>query len=586
MDQIEEVRRKIDIVELISQQVALKKAGRNFKGLCPFHNEKTPSFIVSSERQIFKCFGCSEGGDVFGWLMKREGMEFGEALRFLAQKAGVELKDFRPSGDQKIKERLLEVNHLASEFYHYLLTQHHLGKRGLEYLLKRGVTKDSIRLFKLGYSPNEWQGLTDYLTKKKGYKLNELEQAGLAIKGNGGRYYDRFRGRIMFPLFDIRGRVLGFSGRVLDPEIKEAKYVNSPETLLYHKSAMLYGLETTKDEVKKANRAIVVEGELDAISSYQAGVRNVAAIKGSALTEGQTELLKRFCENVSLALDSDSAGEAASRRGVELAEKLGLNVRIIRVKEGKDPDECAQKSARLWKDSVAEAVAVYDFLIEAGAKRYGVKTVEGKRKLSEEMAGVLAKVENEVIKAHYMKKLAKVLEVEEEAVRMEVDKVGKVAEVEPAFATATARQAKSRQERLEEYLLALILQADKEMKNFVSLAKPEEWGETVIKKILEQLQQWFKKDKKWEINKFVRSLAEELVAQVDAAYLLDLGRLTEDRDRLKREIEKTLTDIKRLNIKQKLEKLSKEINQAEKEKDRAKLSKLQKEFREMAKSLI
>jgi len=185
-----------------------------------------------------------------------------------------------------------------------------------------------------------------------------------------------------------------------------------------------------------------------------------------------------------------------------------------------------------------------------------------------------------------MKKLAKVLEVEEEAVRMEVDKVGKVAEVEPAFATATARQAKSRQERLEEYLLALILQADKEMKNFVSLAKPEEWGETVIKKILEQLQQWFKKDKKWEINKFVRSLAEELVAQVDAAYLLDLGRLTEDRDRLKREIEKTLTDIKRLNIKQKLEKLSKEINQAEKEKDRAKLSKLQKEFREMAKSLI
>ena len=380
--------------------------------------------------------------------------------------------------------------------------------------------------------------------------------------------------------------MLGFSGRVLDPEIKEAKYVNSPETLLYHKSAMLYGLETTKDEVKKANRAIVVEGELDAISSYQAGVRNVAAIKGSALTEGQTELLKRFCENVSLALDSDSAGEAASRRGIESAEKLGLNVRIIRVKEGKDPDECAQKSARLWKDSVAEAVAVYDFLIEAGAKRYGVKTVEGKRKLSEEMAGVLAKVENEVIKAHYMKKLAKVLEVEEEAVRMEVDKVGKVAEVEPAFATATARQAKSRQERLEEYLLALILQADKEMKNFVSLAKPEEWGETVIKKILEQLQQWFKKDKKWEINKFVRSLAEELVAQVDAAYLLDLGRLTEDRDRLKREIEKTLTDIKRLNIKQKLEKLSKEINQAEKEKDRAKLSKLQKEFREMAKSLI
>ncbi|MBU1323083.1 DNA primase [Patescibacteria group bacterium] len=583
MDQIEEVRRKIDIVELISQQVALKKAGRNFKGLCPFHEEKTPSFIVSSERQIFKCFGCQESGDVYSWLIKREGMEFGEALRFLAQKAGVELKDFRPSGDQKIKERLLEINHLASEFYHYLLTQHPLGKPALEYLLKRGITKDSMRLFKLGYSVNQWQGLTDYLLKKKGYKLNELEQAGLAIKGNGGRYYDRFRGRIMFPLFDHRRRVVGFAGRVLNPEEKEAKYINSPETVLYHKSLILYGLEITKEAIKKANRAIVVEGELDAISSYQAGVKNVAAIKGSALTEGQIELLKRFCENVSLALDSDSAGEAASRRGIELAEKLGLTVRIIRVKSGKDPDECAQKSARLWKDSVKEAVAIYDFLIDAGVKQYGVKTVEGKRKLSQEMAGVLAKVDNEVIKAHYIKKLAKVLEVEEEAVRMEVDKVGKVAKVELAAKTG---QEKTREERLEEYLLALILQADKEMKKFTSLVKPEEWGETVIKKILERLQRWFKKGKEWEINKFVRSLTEELVAQVDAAYLLDLGRLTEDRDRLEREIEKTLLDIKRLNIKQKLEQLAKEINQAEKEKDRAKLNKLQKEFREMAKSLI
>jgi len=270
-------------------------------------------------------------------------------IEFLAQKAGVELKDFRPSGDQKIKERLLEINHLASEFYHYLLTEHPLGKRGREYLLKRGISKDSIRLFKLGYSPNEWQGLTGYLTKKKGYKLNELEQAGLVIESlkrkaqNEKYYYDRFRGRIMFPLFDHRGRVVGFSGRVLDPAIKEArldsarqaKYINSPETILYHKSLILYGLEITKEAIKTANRAIVVEGELDAISSYQAGVKNVAAIKGSALTERQIELLKRFCENVSLALDSDSAGEAASKRGIELAERAGLNMRIIRVKAGK-----------------------------------------------------------------------------------------------------------------------------------------------------------------------------------------------------------------------------------------------------------
>lgn len=533
----------------------------------------------------FSVGNCGEGGDLFKFLMLKENMEFGEALRFLAQKAGVELKDFRPSGDQKVKERLLEINHLASEFYHYLLTSHALGKKALQYLLKRGVRKDSIRLFNLGYSPNEWQGLINYLTKKKKYKAEELELAGLAIKSEKGRVYDRFRGRVMFPLFDVRKRVLGFSGRVMESEIKEAKYINSPETPLYHKSELLYGLEINKEEVKKANRAVVVEGELDMISSYQAGIKNVAAIKGSALTQEQIELLKRFCENVSLALDSDSAGEAASRRGIELAEKAGLNVRIIRMKFGKDPDECAQKSARLWKDSVNEAVPVYDFYLESGLKRYGVKTIEGKRKLSEEMAGILAKVDNEVIKDHYIKKLAKVLEVEEEAVRMEVEKFPFAKAVEGSRVSFES-ETKSRQERLEEYLLALILQADEEMKKFVSLVKPEEWSETVIKKILEQLQQWFKKDKKWEINKFVKSLAEELVAQVDAAYLLDLGRLTEDRDRLEREVEKTLTDIKRLNIKQKLEQLSGEISQAEKEKDKVKLNKLQGEFREMAKGLI
>jgi len=585
MDQIDEVRRKTDIVELISQYVNLKKAGRNYKGLCPFHEEKTPSFMVSPERQIFKCFGCQTGGDVFGFLMNKETMEFGEALRFLAQKSGVELKDFRPSGVQKLKERLLEVNHLAGEFYHYLLTEHKSGKEGLEYLLNRGVIKDSIRLFKLGYSPNEWEGLSNFLTKKKRYKLQELEEAGLAIKGNSGRFYDRFRGRIMFPLFDHRGRIVGFAGRVLEKEVKEAKYVNSPETVLYHKSAVLYGLEITKEAIKKANRAIVVEGELDLISSYQAGVKNVVAIKGSALTEEQIELLKRFCENLSLALDSDSAGDAASRRGIELAEKAGLNVRVIRVKEGKDPDECARKSARLWKDSVKEAVPIYDFYLESGLKRFGVKTIEGKRKLIGEMAKILGKIENEVIKDHYIKKLAKVLGAEETSVSLEVEKAG-LNRPRESQVSEIKSESMPRQARLEEYLLAMILQSESEVKNLVAQVDPEMLGETVSRKILEKLKEWFEKKKEWEINKFVKSLAEELVSKVDAAYLLDLGRLVEDRDKLNKELERTLTEIKRLQLKQKLEDLSGLISQAEKVKDKVKSSKLQKEFREMAKGLI
>ena len=248
MDQIEEVRRKVDIVDLVSESVTLKKSGRNFKANCPFHEEKTPSFMVSQERQIWKCFGCNLGGDIYGWLIEREGMEFGEALRTLADKAGVKLKSYKPTKEQQMKDKLLEINHLASEYYHYLLTSHKAGKRALEYLLKRGITKSSIKTFKLGFAVDEWEGLINFLVKKKGYKINELEMAGLAIRGQRG-FYDRFRNRIMFPLFDHRNRVVGFAGRVYVKEQKQAKYVNTPETELYHKSSVLYGLEKTKEAI-------------------------------------------------------------------------------------------------------------------------------------------------------------------------------------------------------------------------------------------------------------------------------------------------------------------------------------------------
>ncbi|MCX6816603.1 MAG: DNA primase [Candidatus Beckwithbacteria bacterium] len=583
MDQIEEVRRKTDIVALISGYITLKKAGRNFKALCPFHEEKTPSFMVSQERQIWKCFGCQKGGDVFKFIMEKEGMEFGETLRFLADKAGIELKDFRPSQDQKIKERLLEINHLASEFYHYLLVEHKLGKKALQYILKRGIRKDSIRLFKLGYAPNEWQGLINYLTKKKNYKLEEIEQAGLGIQSDKGRVYDRFRGRVMFPLFDMRGRVLGFSGRVMEGEVKEAKYINSPETLLYHKSAMLYGLETTKEEIKKDNRAIVVEGELDMISSYQAGVKNAVAIKGSALTIEQIGLLKRFCENLSLALDSDAAGDAAARRGIELAENSGLSLRVIRVKYGKDPDECAQKDVGLWKDSVKEAVPIYEFYIDSAVKRFGTKTIEGKKKISQELAGVLARVNNQVIKAHYVKKLAEVLNVSEEAVEAEVEKGEKVVQVTKV---TKVEQIKTRQERLEEYLLALILQSGEWMDELVKKVEPEWLAETAIKKIFIKLKQWFKAGKKWEINSFVKSLAEELAGQTDAAYLLDLDKIIDDSDKTEVEVDKAITAIKKAQLKEKLTLLSGQIKQAEQEKDKEKVKTLEKEFREIARGLV
>ena len=591
MDQIEQIRRKVDIVELIQGSgVVLKKAGRNFKGLCPFHEEKTASFMVSPERQIFKCFGgCQEGGDVYGWLMKREGMEFGEALRTLADKTGIKLKSFRPTKEQELKDKLLEINHLASEYYHYLLISHKLGKKGLQYLMKRGITKSSIKAFKLGYSADEWEGLQNFLVKKKGYRVEELEMAGLVIKGKRG-YYDRFRGRIMFPLFDHRNRVVGFAGRVMEKSIgrQAAKYVNSPETSLYHKSEILYGLEKTKELIKKKDKAVVVEGEIDAISSYQAGVKNVVAIKGSALTERQVELLKRFTENIVLALDADTAGDRAARRGIELAEKAGLSVRVINLKYGKDPDECAQKSAKLWKESVKEAVPIYDFYIASALDRFGVKSPEGKRKISNELVPILAGITNQVIKAHYVKKLAEVLKVGEEAVIAEMEKAGYKSEQagkQEIRREVKEKTDKNRQERLTEYTLALVLQIESEVGRLAGRVNKKFLAEGAVKKVIEKLKDWSKSKKKWGINKFVESLPAELVGEVDAAYLTDLGKLSGDVDRLEIEFDKTIVELKKFALRKKMKQLVDKIKEAELKKDKKKLARLQKQFIEVGRAL-
>ncbi|MBU1084787.1 DNA primase [Patescibacteria group bacterium] len=577
MDQVDQVRQKTDIVELISQHVSLKKAGRNFKGLCPFHDEKTPSFMVSPERQIFKCFGCQKGGDVFAWLMEREGMEFGEALRTLAAKAGIELTQYKPSKEQLAKDKLIEINHLASEYYHYLLMEHKLGEGALKYLLKRGITKEAMKAFKLGFAPNEWSGLENYLVSKKGYKTDELEMVGLVIKGNRG-FYDRFRNRVMFTLFDHRKRVVGFAGRVFQGEEDTAKYMNTPETILYHKSRVLYGLELTREYIKKANEAVIVEGELDAISSYQAGVKNVVAIKGSALTEDQIDLIKRYCENLKLALDADSAGDQATRRGIELAEKAGLSVRVINLKYGKDPDECVQKSARLWKDSVKTAVPIYDFYIDSSIKRFGVDTPEGKRKVIGELAPILVKVSNQVIKSHYVKKLALSLGVDEESVLAEIEKMRykgssqKQVEVKKSFVN------KTREEVLTDHVLSLILQIESEVLNLVKDVKETDLPEGAVRQVIGRLKNWIKNKKKFDVNKFVSSLPEELVGAVDSAYLTEIDGMTQDVDKLRRELEETLLTLKKVGLKAKMEELSFEIKQAEVAKDQVKLKKLRNEF--------
>ncbi|MGI5826732.1 MAG: DNA primase [Patescibacteria group bacterium] len=550
MDEIEEIRSKIDLVQYISETVPLKKAGRNFKACCPFHAEKTPSFMVNPERQIWKCFGCQKGGDIFGFVMETERLEFGEALRLLAKKAGVTLKSYQPSKTESEKEKFYQINHLASEYFHYLLLNHQIGQKALTYILERGISKDSLKQFKIGYSPPFWDGIQKFLVNKKGYLVQDLEKAGLVIKSDRGSFYDRFRDRLMFSLLDHRGNVTGFAGRLLDPNAKEAKYVNTPETAIYHKSDLLYPLQITKEDIKKENCAVVVEGELDAISTYQSGIKNVVAIKGSALTEQQARLLKRFCENLILSLDSDSAGDMAARRGIEIADSLGFNLKVVTLEKYKDPDEAAQKEPEYLKQRLSEAVGVYDFYLDSAFKRFRGKTPEEKKKIGQELTPLFAKIEDEIIKDIYVKKLAERLAVNEESIILQVEK--QKGKTQTTSKQGTDQLPKNRLEVLEEYFLALVFQSKKtefllseEGKGLVTLP--------VNVKLREALEQYSKDNKKFSSQFFFKSLPVELREAFDRMYLVDFGNRIEDSAWVDKELENIKIQIQIVKAKEELQ---------------------------------
>ncbi len=566
MSDVEEVKSRLNIVDIIGKRVTLKKAGRNFKALCPFHNEKTASFIVSPDRQTFHCFGCQKGGDIFSFVMEHDHVDFSEALEELASQAGVTLtRRIADTPQAKLKEKILEVNHLAGEFYQYLLTQHKLGQNARDYLKNRGVTDKAIKTFTLGYSPNSWDGLLKFL-KKKGYEEELLESAGLIIRTQNSmtrtqsRYYDRFRGRVMFTLKDHRGNVVGFAGRVLDPKEKEAKYINTPETPVYIKGNLLYGLDVTKAAIQKENEAVVMEGELDVISSFQAGVGNAVAIKGSALTEGHVNLLRRFTERLIFALDSDLAGDAASRRGIELADAAGLDMSVVVLPSGKDPDEAARQSPALLKKAISEAIPVYDYFISSSLKRFDVTTAFGKKKASEELLALLAKIENPIVQEHYAKKLAKALDTTEEAITEGMRKLAAA----PFSRQSEDRQpgpAKTRQEKLELYFLALLLQGDT-ASLFDRLDRTQiekDIAQPAVVKLFTHLASFLKTHKQFSIKDFAESVPKELLPTLDEAFLWDISDLLENEEHFGREWEQVMHQLRRVSIRVSIEAVSRQL---------------------------
>ena len=461
--QVEEVKSKIDIVSVIGEHVQLTKAGSNFRGLCPFHSEKSPSFMVSEELQIYKCFGCGEGGDVFTFLEKYEGMEFPEALKYLADKAGVKLVA-RAGDNSSEKEILYEINNLAAKFYNFLLVSHPIGKVALNYLQEdRKINIDSIKTFNIGFAPANKNVLSDFLSKKKKINLKDIEKAGLiSLKGQG--VYDRFNGRLIFPISDHRGNVIALAGRLMPPEKKTVgKYINSPETPIYHKSSSLYGINITKEFIKKEGFAVVVEGEIDLIASFQIDIKNIVAIKGSAFTEGQARLLARYTKEVVLALDSDFAGVAASIRGIKILEDAGFEIRVAKLGKYKDPDEAAHANPDFYKEKISHAVPVWDFIIDAVVAKYDKETAAGKKSISAELTPILAGITNKIVQEHYINMLAKALEASVEAVTSEVEKINVPNENIKEEIVNTISNSKSNKEAREESLVSLILKIKPEL---------------------------------------------------------------------------------------------------------------------------
>ncbi len=414
-NEVEQIKARLDVVDVIGEFVRLKQSGANWKGLCPFHGEKSPSFMVHKGKQIWHCFGCSEGGDIFSFIQKIEKVDFPEALEILARKAGVEIVRHSPAEtNQRLK--LFKILNLASEFYQQELKKSSSVK-AQEYIKARQINDESLATFSVGYAPVEWDKLINFL-RKLSFSLEEIIAAGLALKSNRGPgAYDRFRDRLIFPINDSQGRVVGFGGRTLQADAKEAKYINSPQGLIYNKSLILYNLDRAKEFIKEAGFLVLVEGYMDVVGSWQAGVKNVAATSGTALTRDQITLLKRYTNDIRLAFDADLAGQSAADRGIDLALQAELEVKIIKLPFGKDPDECAKKDPAAYQKAVAEAVPIGDYVMATVLTQVDGSTREGKKEAARRLLIAIAKLPDPVERDYYLKKIASELEIDERSLR-------------------------------------------------------------------------------------------------------------------------------------------------------------------------
>jgi DNA primase len=479
MSVIAEVKQRLDIVEFVSEYVTLQKAGRNFKGLCPFHSEKHSSFFVFPEQQSWHCFGaCGTGGDIFSFIMKKEGIDFGQALRLLAQRGGITLSPLEApnKAEDEKKERLFQINEAATEYYYHLLSSTKAGEVARSYLARRKVMPETIKEFRLGFSPDAWETIKNYLLGK-GYTEKELVEAGLIIEKEEGGSYDRFRNRLLFPICDIQGRVTGFGARVLDDSLP--KYINSPQTPIFDKSSSLYGIDKAKSAVRKKNLVIIVEGYMDVLTAHQHGWQNVVGSMGTSLTEKQVEGIKRLTNNITLALDADLAGEEATLRGKAILAYSNAEANVILLPLGKDPDEVIGEDLTLWQKLVEQAMPILDFAFQSVISKVDINKARDKSLAVQKLLPSIYGIKDPVQQSHYLKKLARELKIEESAIRavLRESKAGQKRS-QPSKSTEQSRLARQFvSSPIEERCLALLLQYP-ELRPLAQELSPEHFEST------------------------------------------------------------------------------------------------------------
>jgi len=474
MQPSDEIKAKLDIVDLIRDYIPLKAAGVNFRARCPFHQEKTPSFMVSPDKQIWHCFGCGKGGDIFSFIMEMEGVEFVEALRTLAPKAGVVLKRQDPKMASQ-RNRILDILELSRKYYHKYLLDSPQAEGARDYLENRGFSDETIEEWQIGYSPDAWDETIKFL-KSKGFKEDELFLAGMVVKSDtSSRFYDRFRGRIMFPINDINSDTVAFTARV-SPEKEETekmgKYINSPRTLVYDKSKILFGLDKAKMEIKKQDLAVIVEGQTDVITAHQAGYKNVVASSGTALTadqdkdkpyrdlNNQINLIKRYTNNISLAFDKDAAGDMAANRGIQEAMALEMNIGVIEIPGGKDPDECIKKSPKEWESAVGQAKPMMEYYFSKILDKLDLEKIANRRQAAKELLPIISKLGNSIEQDYWLKSLSEKIDVQENVLR---ETIKQAPGRKPKFTSVNKVKKpdessyRSRAERISELFLALVV---------------------------------------------------------------------------------------------------------------------------------